>query len=158
MARDLTLLAGGLVVAAGAAAAPPLPDPTRPPLLTAPAPPTTLPRAALRPVALRAATAAAAEPAEPAAATPQVQSVHLPAQGQPSALVDGRLLRPGDRLAGPWGERAVLAIDHQGLLLAAPTAGRAPLRLWLLAAVAAPAAAPAPDTPPPATVAARSKP
>jgi hypothetical protein len=169
MAGNLTHARALLALApllAGAALANPLADPTRPPTLAAPPRP-----AAARPPALPA-TPASATPAPATAALeappmPQLQGVHLPNQGPPTALVDGKLLRPGDRLAGPWGERQVQAIDHQGLLLAQP--GRAPLRLWLLAQPPGPAAGtglataepkdnPAATAAQAATVATRSKP
>jgi hypothetical protein len=134
------LLAAALLAGMAAAqAAPPLPDPTRPPGAEAAAagPSPGAPRVAAG--APRTAAAATA-----AASAPQLQSVHVPRAGQAgeaSALVDGRLLRVGDRLSGPFGERVVLAIDTQGLTLGPPgQAGtaRTGLRLPLLAAVGLP--------------------
>ncbi|EHR70231.1 hypothetical protein BurJ1DRAFT_1359 [Burkholderiales bacterium JOSHI_001] len=124
-------------------APPALPDPTRPPLLeAAPSGSAYGLRHPLRLAAHRAAEAASAPAAVP---LPLVQSVRLARQGAATALVDGRLLRVGDRLAGPWGERPITAIDEQGLLLAAAAKDRAPLRVWLLGATAQ---GPDPNTPP----------
>jgi hypothetical protein len=106
-----------------------LPDPTRPPGMAAAMSPDA--SGARRPAAARA-------PAESASA-PTLQSLHLPRQGQPSALVDGRIVRPGDRLETPQGPRVVVAIDAQGLLLRpvgeSPKAARATQRLDLLAGI-----------------------
>jgi hypothetical protein len=74
-------------------------DPTRPPAAEARAP------------AVRAAAAAASAPAAPPA--PVLQSIQLRRGGEGSALVDGRLLRIGDRL----GDAVVTAIDVDGLTL-----------------------------------------
>ena len=132
----------GLLLMAGAAlaAAPTLPDPTRPPTLLLEAPAGASGSAhGLRQPLLGAAgrgAAATSTPAPAAAETPQVQSVRVAAQGEASALVDGRLLHVGDRLAGPWGERTITAIDELGLLLAATAKERTPLRVWLLGATA----------------------
>jgi hypothetical protein len=151
-----------LALAGACVAAPPaLPDPTRPPMLEA-APPGSAYglRHPLRLAAHRAAEAASAPAAAP---LPLVQSVRLARQGAATALVDGRLLRVGDRLAGPWGERAITRIDEQGLLLSALAKDRAPLRVWLLGATAqspnpiATATAAAPPTPT-AKLAGRSNP
>jgi hypothetical protein len=101
-----------------------LADPTQPPGATAPQDP--LP-------SRRASTAPAA-----AASAPAVQSLHLPRQGAPSALVDGRIVHAGDRLDTPQGTRVVVAIDARGLLLRAPDAPaavRATHRLDLLAGI-----------------------
>lgn len=61
------------------------------------------------------ASPAAAAPAASAAApaVPQLQSLQLPRDGEPSALVDGQLLRVGHRLNG----YEVTAIDAQGVLV-----------------------------------------
>ena len=48
---------------------------------------------------------------------PLLQALHLPQQGAASAIVDNRLVRAGDKV----GERTVLSIDSQGLLLRATT-------------------------------------
>ena len=48
-------------------------------------------------------------------AWPQLQSVQIPAQGAASALVDGRVVRVGERI----GDVTVVAIDAQGVLLRA---------------------------------------
>jgi hypothetical protein len=122
-----------LLAAAETGAAPPagLVDPTRPPG-AAPA---------------RAAASARAPAGSPAAELrqpPQLQAVQLARGGASTALVDGRLLRVGDRL----GDAKVVGIDLQGLQLQGP---RGTERLWLLAAVVQPP--PPPPTPAPPTVA-----
>lgn len=63
-----------------------------------------------------AAVAEAAASAAPAA-EPTVQSLQIPRDGEPSALVDGQLLRIGDHV----GAYAVTAIDAQGLSVRGPT-------------------------------------
>lgn len=132
MHRCLRTLRSLLLVPAVAAAGPPLGlvDPTRPP---------------------SAAPAQAAAPSRPAASAPdmpapppQLQAVQLARGGASTALVDGRLLRVGDRV----GDAKVVAIDLQGLQLQGP---RGTERLWLLAAVVQPS--PPPLTPAPPTVA-----
>ena len=123
---------------------PALADPTRPGPLAAPAP---------APQRRSDPAAPAAAPAAPA--WPQLQSVQIAAQGGSTALVDGRVLRVGDRI----GELSVAAIDAQGISL---RGARFEQRLALLpgvlkvashqtpqapgqaVAVAAPAPAPAP--------------
>lgn len=85
---------------------------------------TTLPLSAqladpTRPPAVVVAAASAPVPAASApvpAAAPRLQSVQLPREGAPSALIDDRLVRLGDKL----GERTVVAIDAAGLLLRHP--------------------------------------
>lgn len=59
-----------------------------------------------------AAPARSAAPTAPAA-WPQLQSLQISAQGESSALVDGRVVRVGERI----GEVTVVAIDAQGVLL-----------------------------------------
>jgi MSHA biogenesis protein MshK len=76
-------------------------DPTRPPL------------AEPRPATVRAAAPAAAASAPAAPPAPVLQSIQLRGGGEGSALVDGRLLRIGDRL----GDATVTAIDVDGLTL-----------------------------------------
>lgn len=78
-------------------------DPTRPAGL--PAADSGAPAGAARPARAASATAA------PAA--PRLQSVQVGANGQASALVDGRLLQPGDAL----GAARIVAIDAEGLTL-----------------------------------------
>ena len=64
----------------------------------------------------RGAPAAHGVAAAPAPrAWPQLQSVQIPAQGAASALVDGRVVRVGERI----GDVTVVAIDAQGVLLRA---------------------------------------
>jgi len=76
-------------------------DPTRPPTAEARAP------------TVRAAAVAAAASAPAAPPAPVLQSIQLRRGGEGSALVDGRLLRIGDRL----GDAVVTAIDGDGLTL-----------------------------------------
>jgi len=98
-------------------AAPPAPlaDPTRPPGMAAPA--------AAPPGAARGA--AQPRPAAPPPALPMLQAIQLPEQGPATAMVDGRLVTTGDRI----GERVVVAIDRQGLLMGGKGGSD---RLWLL--------------------------
>jgi MSHA biogenesis protein MshK len=81
-----------------AAAEPALADPTQPPGLVQPA---------------AAAPARAGVAAELAPAWPQLQSVQVSAQGGSSALIDGRVVRIGERV----GEMTLVAIDADGILL-----------------------------------------
>lgn len=96
-------------------------DPLRPPGKAAPA----------RVAAATVAPAAAAAKAP----LPQLQSVQLDRSGRATALVDGRLVRPGDRI----GDAEVIAIDLQGLQLRQPQ-GR--VTLFLLPALTRPIATP----------------
>ena len=82
-------------------------DPTRPPGFT---------QAASTPAARGGVDGSAAVrvPVRPA-----LQSLQVSAQGGSSALVDGRVVRIGDRL-GETGEMAVVAIDAEGILLRGP--------------------------------------
>jgi hypothetical protein len=73
---------------------------------------------------------------------PRVTSILVTRRGEASAWVDGRLVRPGERL--PGGE-TIARIDAQGVTLQGP---RGEQRLWLLADVAAPARLPAPEPKP----------
>ena len=106
-----------LTLAGVAQAAPPLPDPTRPP------------------DAPRAAGAGAARPAVRASAPivrTRVTSILVTRRGEASAWVDGRLLRVGEQTAA--GE-TVARIDAQGVTLSGP---RGAQRLWLMTDVAGP--------------------
>jgi MSHA biogenesis protein MshK len=76
-----------------------LADPTQPPVFVQPA-------VAAAPV--RAGTAADVAPA-----WPRLQSVQVSADGRSSALVDGRVVRIGERL----GDMNIVAIDADGILL-----------------------------------------
>ena len=108
----LLAVAAAVATTTLAAAAPSiaaLPDPTRPPGLPAAVHAAAPPSA--RGVVNPAPTAAASAPA--ASALPQLQSLQLAHQGPATAVLDGQLVRAGDRI----GERTVVAIDHQGLLL-----------------------------------------
>ncbi len=126
------LLAAAALVQAG-----PLADPTRPPpgLAGTPGPGGAATPAPRGPAALAAGgpgtAARAASAAEPAKVlAPEVlQSVQLPARGPAVAMVDGQLVKAGDKL----GDRLVLSIDSQGLVLRGDTGTE---RLWLLGASA----------------------
>lgn len=128
MPTHTTLCATFALTLAGVVqAAPPLPDPTRPP------------------DAPRASGTGAARPAVRASA-PQartrVTSILVTRRGEASAWVDGRLLRVGEQTAA--GE-TVARIDNQGVTLTGP---RGAQRLWLMTDVAGPhprAAAPEPN-------------
>jgi hypothetical protein len=124
-APALALLAlAGAVFGVAVVAAPPLPlnDPTRPPAaLSAPQP--------SQVASGRVGTAdagGAAQPAEPARppALPRLQSVQLRSSGQPTALIDDRLVKVGDAV----GDRVVHAIDNDGVVLRG-TGGERRLRL-----------------------------
>jgi MSHA biogenesis protein MshK len=118
-----TFVALGLAWCASAAAqAAGLADPMRPPTAAAPAVLAARAGTAPRPAASPASAASAAAP-PPA---PQLQSVQLGAVA--TALVDGRLVRIGDRVGGAQ----VIAIDMQGLQLQGPHGTE---RLRLLSAV-----------------------
>jgi len=107
MRDNFLLLAVGwwLLAPAFADAAPALVDPTRPAGFA---------RAASTP-AMRGA-ASGADTAVPVPVMPKLQSLQVSAQGESSALVDGRVVRVGDRL----GETRVVVIDAQGILLRGP--------------------------------------
>ncbi len=100
-----------------------LTDPTRPPSSFdgAAAPTGAVHRS--NPATTRAIAAAArATQAEALPAPlPAVQSVQVPARGPAVALLDGRVVRVGDSLAG----RIVVAIDSQGVVLRAERGERA---------------------------------
>lgn len=81
-------------------------DPTRPPEFT---------RAASTP-AVRGGGAGVAAAAVSAPVMPKLQSLQVSVGGGSSALVDGRVVRVGDRL----GETVVVIIDGQGILLRGP--------------------------------------
>ena len=107
MRDTFSLLVVGLsLLAAVSAHAGPAPaDPTRPAGFTR-----TVPTPAVRGVgAVDAATA-------PAPVRPMLQSLQVSVRGESSALVDGRVVRVGDRL----GETVVVTIDTQGILLRGP--------------------------------------
>lgn len=98
-----------LLAAAPAHAAPALADPTRPAGFTRPASTPTVRGGGGGSVADAAA-------AVPAPVMPKLQSLQVSAGGGSSALVDGRVVRVGDRL----GETVVVTIDSQGILLRGP--------------------------------------
>ena len=123
----------------------PLADPTRPPssIEAGSVPIGTAHRANPATARAIAAAARAAQVEEAPVPLPAVQSVQVPARGPAVALLDGRVVRVGDSLAG----RTVIAIDSQGVVLRATrghpadqpdragksTKAEAPLeRLWLL--------------------------
>ena len=112
----------GLALGTPLARGEPLADPTRPAgaLLND--------LAAARPdAAARAAKPASAVATTPTAA-PRLQAVQIRAQGPASALLDGRVLRVGERV----GEQTVVAIDAAGLTLRGP---RGEQRLSLISGV-----------------------
>ena len=127
-------VAGAALLLASHAFAEPVLDPTRPmaALLGEPA------EAGPAKAARSAAPAASA----PVAATPRLQSVQTSSSGAASALLDGRVVRVGDRV----GEQSVSAIDRRGLTLRGP---RGEQRLSLLTGItqtASRSAAPVTDT------------
>ena len=110
-------LAGGAAMAAGAD--PALVDPTRPPGA---------------PVASAPATRAGPSAAPvPAPAWPELRSLRLAPRGESSALLDGQVMRIGERL----GDATVVAIDAEGVVL---RRGPAEHRLLLLPAGSRPVA------------------
>ena len=74
------------------------------------------------------ASRAAAPAASAVAAAPRLQSVQTSNNGASSALLDGRLVRVGDRV----GDQSVAAIDRHGLTLRGP---RGEQRLSLLSGI-----------------------
>ena len=137
------LLVNGLCLAALTPLAPampahaaPLADPTRP-AASALAPAAPAP-------ARTGASAAASAPTTAAAVTPalRVQSVQVPREGRPSALVDGRLVMVGDRL----GDREVVAIDTRGVQLRGPQGALRHLPLLDALPAGTPRGLPAPET------------
>jgi hypothetical protein len=127
-------MAGAALLFATPAFAEPVLDPTRPMAALLGEPADAGPAKAAR----SAAPAASA----PAAASPRLQSVQTSNSGAASALLDGRLVRVGDRV----GEQSVAAIDRRGLTLRGP---RGEQRLSLLTGItqtASRSAAPVTDT------------
>ena len=116
------LLWAALLALPAPAATTALADPTRPPaglagIATVPGPGgSAVPTVQGQPSAPHSPHAAASQPVVPPL-VPLVQALHLPQQGAASAIVDNRLVRAGDKV----GERTVLSIDSQGLLLRAAT-------------------------------------
>lgn len=110
-----------MALLAAAVQAQPVADPTRP-------------SAALLGDAPASKTSGAASPRSPSApapaatALPRLHSVQLPRHGAASALLDGRVLRVGERS----GDHLVVAIDGQGVTLRGP---RGEQRLALFASV-----------------------
>jgi MSHA biogenesis protein MshK len=111
LARDLNaaacrakLLAAACALAAGACLAattePPLADPTRPP----------------DPITAVTATTGAASAVAAPTVWPRLQSVRLSASGGDSALIDGRMVRVGERV----GTTTLVAIGTQSVLLRGP--------------------------------------
>jgi hypothetical protein len=133
------------VLLSGSAARAALPDPTRPPpgLGSAPAPATppaqrAVPLAAPEPAAYVRAQRPAAPVAPP---SPRVQGLQLhadAASGSATALIDGQLVRVGDRL----GDATVQHTRADGVWLRLPRGGTQWLGLY------APVDAPAPEQPP----------
>ena len=123
-----------MVLLTGTAAQAALPDPTRPPPGVALSVPVTtaLPRPALPGPAQGLAV-----PVPPPAPTPRVQALQRPSEGQSgsaSALIDGRLVRTGDRV----GDATVQEIRPDGVWLRLSRGGTQ--WLGLFAPVEAPAA------------------
>lgn len=108
------------------ATAEPMADPTRPP-------------AAWSPALLRPAGPAASQPAASrvAAVMPALQAVLRPAQGTPTALIDGRVLKVGETL----GEWTLVAIQPDAVQLRGSSRT---VRLPLLAGLNSPQARPTP--------------
>lgn len=81
-------------------------DPTRPPIGA---------HVSAADPADRSSVADARQPRPPAvpASAPQLQSIQRPAKGAANALVDGRLVRVGDRI----GDQTIVAIDAHGMQL-----------------------------------------
>ena len=96
----LALLASAAPRSGAAAPAQALADPTQPAAIAAPAP----------------VRRDAAAPLPAAPAWPRLQSVQIAAHGGSSALVDGRVVRVGERI----GELSVVSIDAQGISLRGP--------------------------------------
>ena len=119
-----------------------LADPTRPPGVAPVASPRALANGAARPLVSPAS-------APPAPLAPKLQSVQLGAGRPATALVDGRLVRVGDRI----GEAQVVTIDLQGLQLQGPHGAE---RLPLLSAVIQ--KTPLPNRPAPPHMAAAGEP
>ena len=126
--RPPLAVTGLLLVAAALAQAGPLADPTRPPPGLAGVPMPGASRTARGLAAGGPVTAArAAAATAPARALPAevLQSVQLPVRGPAVAMVDGQLVKAGDKV----GDRLVLSIDSQGLVLRGDAGTE---RLWLL--------------------------
>ena len=131
-ARRLQFAVAAALFAAHAVAEPVL-DPTRPMASLLGEPPEAGPARAPR---------AAAPAASAVASALRLQSVQTSSSGASSALLDGRLVRVGDRV----GEQSVAVIDRHGLTLRGP---RGEQRLSLLSGItqtASRSAAPATDT------------
>ena len=120
LATALTL--GLLCLASPGTLAGPLADPTRPPssIEAVGAPMGAAHRANPATARAIAAAARAAQAEEAPLPLPAVQSVQVPARGPAVALLDGRVVRVGDSLAG----RTVIAIDSQGVVLRAERSDR----------------------------------
>lgn len=115
----LLLALAGAVTGLGVVAAPPalnLPDPTRPPAAVAAAAAVPGPSASGRVTGTAPSTPSTE--AGRSAALPRLQSVQLRG-GADSALIDDRMVRVGDKV----GERIVVAIDAEGVLLRGSGAG-----------------------------------
>jgi hypothetical protein len=128
-------MAGAALLFATPAFAEPVLDPTRPMAALLGEPADAGPAKAARSAAPAASAPAAASP-------PRLQSVQTSNSGAASALLDGRLVRVGDRV----GEQSVAAIDRRGLTLRGP---RGEQRLSLLTGItqtASRSAAPVTDT------------
>lgn len=122
------LLTSAALVQAG-----PLADPTRPPatLATAAVPAAGLGQRGAPAPALpaRPLTTEVLPSVQSVPSVQLVQSVQLPVRGPAVAMIDGQLVKAGDKV----GQRVVLSIDSQGLVLRSDTGTE---RLWLLGASA----------------------
>lgn len=123
------------VLLSGGAARAALPDPTRPPaglVTTAPGSPPLLRLGMVAPIEGLAATARPVRPMPVApAAVPRVQALHHPTNALPgsaTALIDGRLVRTGDRL----GDATVQEIRTDGVWLRLSRGGTQWLGLYAL--------------------------
>jgi hypothetical protein len=127
------LLLTVLLAMAIAAGAQTMIDPTRPPSLA-----TTSPAGLGR----NDGPARAASAASPVNAAPQLQAIHTPREGGASAIVNGQVVRTGERV----GEHTVVAIDAAGITLR--SARGATQVLPLLSGVTKTASSVAPDAAP----------
>jgi hypothetical protein len=129
------------VLLSGSTARAALPDPTRPPAGLVAPPPGAMPLVRMGIVAPIDGSAATARPARPvpavAVAVPRVQALHHPTDtlpGSATALIDGRLVRTGDRL----GDATVQEIRPDGVWLRLSRGGTQWLGLYALVEPPAP--------------------
>jgi hypothetical protein len=118
-----------LVLLAGSPARAALPDPTRPPASPGPITTPTAPSVASSASSAGARIAASAS----ALSVPRIQAVRLPTEpsaGRASAVIDGKLLQPGDRL----GDATVQEIRSDGVWMRLSRGGTQWLGLYTPAA------------------------